>query len=94
MRIVDEKLVVKVNSRNKKHFIDRGYSNIKPGDNLTIKPIDLMKGSTNRVNVLCDVCDGLSNIAWSWYYKSFTENGKYLSPYTFYKSQNVETVNL
>jgi hypothetical protein len=59
MLILDQKVIVKWNSRNKKHFINLGYIFTKFGDEIEIKVEDLFSGSHVKVKVECDYCGSI-----------------------------------
>ena len=55
------------NSRNKKHYVERGYGFTKMGDRVCVKVSDLTKGSQAIVKLRCDYCGKDYNIQWYTY---------------------------
>lgn len=76
MNLVDKEINIKANPRNIQYYLNLGYD-IKYGSNIDVKIVDLPKGSSIKIDVYCDLCHKNNNVQWSWYYKSYTENGYY-----------------
>lgn len=57
--LITKEVEVKWNSRNKKHYISKGYVFTAFKDTFTAKIEDVMKGSETLVDVKCDYCDEL-----------------------------------
>jgi UDP-glucose 4-epimerase len=66
------------------------YSRVEISENEQLICFDNTVATIGRVLEFC--LNNKCKIIYSGSSTLFTENGKYLSPYTFYKSQNVETV--
>jgi hypothetical protein len=66
--IVGEFTEIIGNNRNIKYYKDKGYD-IKIGDKILIRTVDLSNGSTFKVNVRCDKCFIEKKVDWSSYYK-------------------------
>ena len=77
MKIVDKFVDIKINSRNIKHLISKGYEGLVVGKTISIEPIHLMGGSSMKVNVLCDVCEEEKNVHWSFYSNVYKKDGYY-----------------
>lgn len=71
MLILKQKVNVKWNQRNIKHFQSLGYQFTKLGDEFKVNVNDLMKGSKVKIEVLCDYCleEGKETIIKKEYYK-------------------------
>lgn len=69
---------MKWNGRNKKYFIEKGYTFTKINDIFECKTDDLMDGSKARIDAQCDKCDiVLKNIVWDDYKKHLHEGNTY-----------------
>lgn len=55
--IVDKFIKVKTNPSNYKHYIDKGYSIGKCGEEIIIKILDLPSSSHVKINCKCDSCE-------------------------------------
>ena len=81
MGLIDEKIVMKWNARNKKYYESRGYVYTKMKNEFEIKIEDLLKGSGIFINVFCDCKDCknpyLKPMMWKDYLKRIKEDGKY-----------------
>lgn len=53
-----DKVEITWNNFTRKHYIDRGYTFTKEGEPFLAKVVDLPKGSTVKVDVICDYCEG------------------------------------
>jgi DNA-directed RNA polymerase subunit RPC12/RpoP len=56
--IVEQKVRVKWHHNNKEHYISKGYSFTKFGDELEVNSLDLTISPTNIVQFICDYCNG------------------------------------
>ncbi|MGG3891998.1 HNH endonuclease [Metabacillus fastidiosus] len=70
--LISDKLVLKWNNANKKHFTSKGYIFTKNGDGFEINVKDLAPKSSMKVKVKCDSCienniDTIYEIMWSQY---------------------------
>ena len=56
--MIDEnkKIKIKWNSRNKQHFVDKGYIYTKQGDELEVQIKDLPNNSSYELDTTCDYC--------------------------------------
>ena len=54
--LLSEEVEVKWNAKNKKHYVDLGYTYTKIGDSFTAKVEDLTKGNNSEIKVRCDYC--------------------------------------
>lgn len=59
---------LKWNAKIKKHYVDLGYKFTKMGDEFSVDVNDLTKGSNVKVQVQCDYCGDIYDIAWYSYY--------------------------
>lgn len=59
---------LKWNSKIKKHYVDLGYKFTKMGDEFSVNVNDLTKGSNAKIQVKCDYCGNIYDIAWYSYY--------------------------
>lgn len=71
--LLDDRVEIKWNSRNKEYYQSKGYEFTKSGDLFFVNIRDLQEGSNIRVRVKCDYCeDGCRNISfvkWADYIK-------------------------
>lgn len=58
---------------NKKRYENKGYAFTKIGDTFLLDVKDLTKGCDKRVDVRCDICGKVKNIAWNKYLKQHDE---------------------
>lgn len=54
--LLEQKVKVKWNNSNKKHYENKGYIFTKIGDEIEVDVKDLSNGSHCRVNIVCDFC--------------------------------------
>lgn len=59
MIVLNQKVKIKWNGRNKKHYIDRGYSFTKMSDEFEVRVEDLTIGSRAQIDVICDYCNDI-----------------------------------
>jgi len=62
--IKEDKVLVKVNIRNKKHYLNLGYL---ISDEIYVKVDDLPNGTNNKVTAICEICGSESYISYSKY---------------------------
>lgn len=67
--LIDKKVKVKWNSRNKSFYIQKGYPFTKMGDEFEIKIEDITKGSRSIVNIVCDYCLNPFTKPYNMYYR-------------------------
>lgn len=67
--LITKKLKVRWFTANKKHYIERGYTFTKLGDEFEIDVNDLSNGSMEEVTIQCDYCSDSKQIAWKNYLK-------------------------
>lgn len=65
--LISTKTKITWNSRNKKHYLDKGYNFTKIGDQVEVDVNDLTKGSQASITVKCDYCGKLYNLQWVTY---------------------------
>lgn len=65
--LISNTAMVTWNSRNKKHYVERGYSYSKMGDSFEVDVNDLTPGSQSVVQLRCDYCGRDYNIQWVTY---------------------------
>lgn len=70
--IIDEFVKIKINSRNYNHFKKIGY-NVEVGSILDVKTKELMKGSSVKINVKCDICGKTKKIKYQSYLKNISK---------------------
>lgn len=56
MGLLQKEVVIKINQFNIEHYIEKGYGDIKKGDQITVKVEDLTHGSGAKIKVSCDYC--------------------------------------
>lgn len=74
--IVTEFAYIKISPNNYKYFDNLGYKNLKIKDIIKIKVDELIKGSTYKIDVKCDICGRDRQIEYRMYLKSL-ETGNY-----------------
>lgn len=75
--ILDKEIEIKVNSTSIKHYKNKGYGDIKMGDNLLIKIEDLTSSSSYKINVACDICGTKKSLRYHNYLKNIKNTGIY-----------------
>ena len=78
MGLISRKANVKWNKKQKKYYESLGYIYTKLGDEFEVKVEDLTKGSSVKVECICDNC---GKILPSWTYQQYNK----------YKKENGET---
>lgn len=66
--LLTKTVFIKWNPKNKKHYVDLGYSFTKMGKEFEVNVSDLTKGANVRVNVKCDYCGCIYDVYWNSYY--------------------------
>ena len=74
--ILDDYVLVKLNSRNKNHLSNKGYD-ISQKDEIKIAVSDLSKGSKAIINVSCDICNKTKKIEYRQYLNSYKNQNIY-----------------
>ncbi|MCB1712685.1 MAG: hypothetical protein KDH96_09500, partial [Candidatus Riesia sp.] len=74
--IKEDKILIKVTSRNKNIFIDKGYD-VKYGEECEIKVSDLSNGSHYKITAICDVCGDENRIMYTKYIDNHNRYGFY-----------------
>ncbi len=76
MGLITKTVMVKWNSKTKRHYEDLGYLYTKIGDEFEVKIEDLTKGSNVKVNCKCDGCG--KDLTWSYndYNNQVREHGE------------------
>lgn len=81
MGLISKTVIMKWNGKTKKHYISKGYTFTKMGDEFEVKIEDLSKGCNIYVDVQCDCPDCTTPInqpiRWVDYLKCVKEDGKY-----------------
>lgn len=67
--LISKEVTLKWNAKIKKHYVDLGYKYTKMGDEFKVKIEDLTKGSSAKVDVICDYCGQIYQVSWYSYYK-------------------------
>ena len=62
--IVPQTVKIKINNRTCKYYREKGYKFEKYGDFIEVNVLDLPKGSTAKVKIVCDICGKESEM---WY---------------------------
>lgn len=75
--ILSKIVLIKTNSANMKFLTERGYGELKKGNDLEVKIEDLTKGSHAIIDVKCDYCENEKKIMYKTYMNSFNNHGKY-----------------
>ena len=73
--ILSEEVEVILNPANLKHFYSLGYTDLNPGNKITVPIEHLTKGSHSIVRVKCDICGEEKELMYRFYLKCFNRNG-------------------
>lgn len=73
--IIQEKVEVKINNRNRNHYRKLNY--VVEGDMLIVNVNDLPKGSNVYLDVSCDICNKISNVSFYNYKTCFSKHNLY-----------------
>jgi hypothetical protein len=88
----DEEVLVKINSRNIKYYLERGYKfeslGFTESKEYVVKTKDIPENSKIKVNVLCELCSSVNLIGVSKFYMNYNRNNK--GYYSCFKCKNVE----
>jgi hypothetical protein len=88
----DEEVLVKINSRNIKYYLEKGYEFEIPGFNESreyiVKTKDIPENSHFKINVLCELCGSVNLIGVNKYYMNYNRNNK--GYYSCFKCKNTE----
>jgi len=74
--ILDEKVIIRINSRNFKHY-KQCISNIENNKYYEINILDIIPTSHTKVNVKCDICDSVSQKPYREYIHSYNNGNLY-----------------
>lgn len=83
--IKNNKVLVKINSRNSSHYKKLGYLIDKE---IWVNPIDIPHGSNTIVTAICEICNNENDILISKYYTNIDRNDK--GYYSCFKCKNIE----
>lgn len=75
--ILNEKIKIKINPRNIKHYEKLGYENLKVGEDVEVSTTELMKGSHKIIHCQCYECQKINSIAYKDYNKNIKKYGYY-----------------
>ena len=88
----DEEVLVKINSRNIKYYLEKGYEFEMPGfhesKEYIVKTKDIPENSHFKINVLCELCGSVNFIGVNKYYMNYNRNNK--GYYSCFKCKNIE----
>ena len=76
MGLISKTVKIKWNQKTKKYYENLGYVYTKMYDEFEVKIEDLQKGSSIKVNCICDNCGCDLNPSFYYYNKSVKEDGK------------------
>ena len=76
MLVENQKVEIRWNKRNKKHYIDKGYIFTEYNKIFVVRVEDLQPGSDIAVQVICDYCGKKYNIAWYHYVEVYNKKQK------------------
>lgn len=71
--IIDDKVLMTWNGRNKKHFESKGYVYTKQRDEFYVKVEDLQETSHVKIHVGCDICGKENHVAYRDYLNRKTD---------------------
>lgn len=78
--IKENKVFVKVNSRNVKHYKELGYNidvGFQESKKLEVLTKDIPKNSTTKITAICDICGNERSLMLLKYYSNFKRKGFY-----------------
>lgn len=88
----DEEVLVKINSRNIKYYLERGYEfetfGFTESKEYIVKTKDIPENSHIKVNVLCELCESVNLIGVNKFYMNYNRNNK--GYYSCFKCKNIE----
>lgn len=88
----DEEVLVKINSRNIKYYLERGYKfetlGFTESKEYIVKTKDIPQNSHLKVNVLCELCGSVNLIGVNKFYMNYNRNNK--GYYSCFKCKNIE----
>ena len=88
----DEEVLVKINSRNIKYYLERGYEfetlGFTESKEYIVKTKDIPQNSHFKVNVLCELCGSVNLIGVNKFYVNYNRNNK--GYYSCFKCKNIE----
>lgn len=67
--LISKKVILKWNSKIKKHYVDLGYKYTKMNDEFAVSVCDLTHGSAVKILCKCDYCHKLYTIPYASYYQ-------------------------
>ena len=70
--ILPQTVKVRTNPSNCKHYKEKGYEFKKCGDFIEVNVLDLPKGSTVKVKVVCDICGRESEVLYCYVNKNIS----------------------
>ena len=70
--ILPQTVKVRTNPSNCKHYKEKGYEFKKCGDFIEVNVLDLPKGSTVKVKVVCDICGHESEVLYCYVNKNIS----------------------
>lgn len=70
MLVPNQYIIIKWTRNNKNYYTEKGYKFTNLGDEFEVRAEDLSTGSNMRVNVECDYCHSIINLAFKCYLKS------------------------
>ena len=76
--ILTKEVEVRWNSTTKKHYLDKGYPELKHNEIFVVPVEDLPDGSHTKIEVKCDKCGSLKTIQYRDYVKRYSDKYGYL----------------
>lgn len=78
MIIPNQKVDVHWRANNKDYYESKGYVFTSYYDTVSVKTDDLPDNSTQKVDVICDICGEIKNIGYGSYIRNINRNKKYI----------------
>jgi len=66
--ILTKEIKIKTTNKNITYYKSLGFD-IKSGDEIIINPLQLLKGSHQKIKICCDICNTIKNIEYKTYFK-------------------------
>jgi len=84
--IKEKEINVKINQRNKSYYEKLGY--LIRGKEISVNPLDIPKGSNNRITAICEICFSETEMSINKYHVNTERNNK--GYYSCFKCKNIE----
>lgn len=86
--IKEDKVITKLNGRNRKYYRDLGYD-VDDKNEIMVNTNDLSKGSKARITAICEICGNEKEIFYNKYFQNYNRNDK--GYYSCFGCKKIET---